>query len=231
MGELLLCSSELASVPYYVESGSLNVYSLEELCCYMQLNIDLIEPSFMDEELICWLKKELKLETLSSQLKKILSEGGSLTEFVTALVSACSYCTREELYVMQEKLQEFENKSETECQKIRADRFLEKGRYYMSQTAYQKLLESPEVSGLLEGNIYHNLGTAYARQFLFEEAAKCYKKAYEKNQNPASKQAKEAAEQLAAGKLPQAQEEHISNFEMPQTVIETWKDTYRKSRR
>ena len=101
----------------------------------------------------------------------------------------------------------------------------------MSQTAYQKLLESPEVSGLLEGNIYHNLGTAYARQFLFEEAAKCYEMAYEKNQNPASKQAKEAAEQLAAGKLPQAKEEHISNFEMSQTVIETWKDTYRKSRR
>lgn len=67
--------------------------------------------------------------------------------------------------------------------------------------------------------------------FCLKKQQKCYKKAYEKNQNPASKQAKEAAEQLAAGKLPQAQEEHISNFEMPQTVIETWKDTYRKSRR
>ena len=68
MGELLLCSSELASVPYYVESGSLNVYSLEELCCYMQLNIDLIEPSFMDEELICWLKKELKMDYNENEL-------------------------------------------------------------------------------------------------------------------------------------------------------------------
>ena len=87
------------------------------------------------------------------------------------------------------------------------------------------------MTGLLGGRIYINFGTDYASRFLFEEAAKCYKKAYEKNQNPASKQAKEAAEQLAAGKLSQAQEEHISNFEMPQTVIETWKDTYRKSRR
>ena len=42
MGKLLLCSHSLASVPYYIENMALNIYSLEEMCCYLKQNIDLI---------------------------------------------------------------------------------------------------------------------------------------------------------------------------------------------
>ena len=59
MGELLLCGRELASVPYYIESISLNVYSLEEICYYLKEYIDLVEVSFMDKELIRWIGQEL----------------------------------------------------------------------------------------------------------------------------------------------------------------------------
>ena len=55
MGKLLLCSHSLASVPYYIENMALNIYSLEEMCCYLKQNIDLIEPSFMDGEPV-WYK-------------------------------------------------------------------------------------------------------------------------------------------------------------------------------
>ncbi len=229
MGELLLCSQELASIPYYIESISLNVYSLEELCYFLQHNIDLVEPSFMEEELVNWIHTELKLSSLSKKLHKLMSEGGGLSEFVTALAAACNYCTKEEIAKMQEALAAFENKSETECRKIRADRFLEKRRYSSSIIEYQKLLEFPEVTGLLEGNIYHNLGTAYAGLFLFEEAAACFGKAYEKNQNPVSAKQQQAAMRLAEGKLPQAELPENTRFQMPQTVLEEWKEAYRKS--
>ena len=33
-------------------------------------------------------------------------------------------------------------------------------------------------SEVLRGNLWHNLGTAYARLFLFEEAGRCFEKAY-----------------------------------------------------
>ena len=56
MGTLLLCSHGLASAPYYLESMALNIYSIEELCYYLKQNIDLVEPSFMDEELIDWIR-------------------------------------------------------------------------------------------------------------------------------------------------------------------------------
>ena len=46
MGELLLCSRELASIPYYIDTVSLNVYSLEEICYYLKHNIEVVEPEW-----------------------------------------------------------------------------------------------------------------------------------------------------------------------------------------
>ena len=49
---------------------------------------------------------------------------------------------------------------------------------------YRKLLQSKENEmPQMIGAVWHNLGTAYARLFLFEQAADCYARAYEKNGN------------------------------------------------
>lgn len=228
MGTLLLCSHGLASVPYYIESMALNVYSLEELCYYLKQNIDLVEPSFMEEELIEWIRKELMLPALSGRLDKLKSEG-LLFEFVTAIVDSCSYCTKEEIEQMKRTLLDFENKSAVECRKIRADRLLMKKRYRSSILEYRKLLEHPEVGGLLSGNILHNLGTAYAGLFLFEEAAGCYEAAYGKNQNPLSQKQMELARQLCSGVIPQADVEEQQEFQMPKEALKQWKEAYIRS--
>ena len=99
MGELLLCSQEIASVPYYIETISLNVYSLEELCYYLKHNIDLVEPELMDEELCRWIRTELKMEELAERLLTRMREGGSLSEFISSIVKECSYCTAEEVNI------------------------------------------------------------------------------------------------------------------------------------
>lgn len=231
MGELLLCSQELASVPYFMEDASLNVYSLEEICCYLQNNIDLIEPSFMDKDLIYWIRTELKLPQLSDRLLKVMQEDGGLSEFVGVLASGCSYCSHKEILLMQETLRVFENKSETECKKIRADRFLEKKRYRICILEYRKILESHDISEILAGNIYHNLGTAYAGMFFFEDAAKCYKKAYERNKNPLSLQQQGLALHLAQKILPDKDDVDTSSFQMPEILLKQWKESYLKNSR
>lgn len=226
MGELLLCSREIASVPYYIESISLNVYSLEEICYYLKEYTDLVEVSFMDDELIRWIQEELKQKELSKQLSEIKSKGGKLIEFVRAIASGCNYCTLEEIKQIQEKLAVFENKTEIECKKIRADRLLEKKRFQASILAYRKLLDSPEVSGAFAGDIYHNLGTAYAGMFLFEDAAECYERAFSKNKNPLSNKQRRMALQLAAGIVPQAPAKTEMEYQIPQEALETWKEAY-----
>lgn len=199
MGELLLCSQDMASMPYYIEHASLNVYSLEELSYYLMHNTDLIEPEFMDEELCAWIDAKLKMPELAKKLRQMIAGGMSLLQFVEAILKACGYCTQEEMASIYKQLQVFEDKSEIECRKIRADRFQKKKRYAVSMLEYQKLLaeaKTGDYSLEFTGNVWHNLGTAYAKLFLFEEAAECYGQAFLLNQNQISLEQKQEALRL-----------------------------------
>lgn len=228
MGELHLCSHELASVPYYIENIALNVYSLEELCYYLKQNIDLVEPSFMDGELILWIRGELRLSSLADRLYQLKKEDGRLSEFIAALADGCSYCTKEEVRKMQQAVADFENKSETECKKIRADRLLKKKRYGASILEYRRILEIPGVSGTFAGNIWHNLGTAYAGLFLFKEAADCYGKAFIKNRNPVSLKQQQTAFEMAEGlHMPQGAAD--ADGLLPEEKLKEWKEAYIKN--
>ena len=140
MGELILCSQQLAAMPYYIENVSLNVYSLDELCYYIKNNTCLLDADFMDDELCDWVENEQHLPDIAQNLRK-----------------------------------------------IKADRFLENRKYISSIAEYRKLLQSCETEmPQMVGAVWHNLGTAYARLFLFEQAADCYARAYEKSSDKES---------------------------------------------
>ena len=227
MGELYVCSHGLATMPYFIESIGLNVYSLEELCYYLKKNSDLADPSFMDDELVDWIKTELKLSSLAARLAKIKSSGEGLFAFVKAIASACSYCTDEELLQIEKNLADFGDKSEIECRKIRADRLLLKKRYGASILEYKKLIEVPGIGSVFLGDIYHNLGTAYAGLFFFGEAEKCYAKAYERNKNPRSLQQQKMAQQLEEGAVPHAAGD--GGEPVPKEALGKWRDSYIRS--
>ena len=71
MGELILCSHPIAAMPYYIDNISLNVYSLEELCYYIENHLYLIEADFMSEELCLWIGQELDEKDLAQSLRKL----------------------------------------------------------------------------------------------------------------------------------------------------------------
>jgi tetratricopeptide (TPR) repeat protein len=176
-------------MPYYVENISVNLYSLEELCYYITHNAYLLERDFMCEELCTWVEKELKLVQLADRLRDILREQGKLSDFVRIILNENGYCLPNEIRDVCEVILEMEEKSDFECSKIRADRLMEREKYLSCIYEYKRLLDSEDAkneNALIVGNIWHNLGTAYARLFLFEEAAGCYRKAYQRNQDYAS---------------------------------------------
>ena len=144
MGELILCSQQLAAMPYYIENVSLNVYSLDELCYYIKNNTCLLDADFMDDELCDWVENEQHLPDIAQNLRNIKAGGGVLSEFTGCLMSACGYCTKEEQKQIRNTLQEMEHKSAFECGKIKADRFLENRKYISSIAEYRKLLQSCE---------------------------------------------------------------------------------------
>lgn len=189
MGELLLCKEPIAAMPYYIEGISWNVYSLEELCYYVENNTYLLERDFMTEELCTWIGKEVKNFILAEKLRDIMRMNGKLSEFVQTLLEACGYCPKDVVQEIITVLREMEEKSDFECNKMRADRLLEREKYLSSIYEYKSLLDSNDAGEQgkeLLGSIWHNLGTAYARLFLFEEAIHCYEKAYKRNNNPES---------------------------------------------
>lgn len=192
MGELFICNEPIAALPYYIEGISWNVYSLEELCYYVENNTYLLEKDFMTEELCTWIGKEIKNLKLAEKLRDIMRMDGRLSEFVLALLVECGYCPKESIREIVRVVKEMEEKSDFECNKVRADRLMEKEKYLSSIYEYKRLLDSNEAgeqSKELIGNIWHNLGTAYARLFLFQEAIHCYEKAYDLNANEESRKA------------------------------------------
>ena len=189
MGELLLCKEPIAAMPYYIEGVSWNVYSLEELCYYVENNTYLLERDFMTEELCTWIGKEVNNIILAEKLRDIMRMNGKLSEFVQLLLESCGYCPKDVIQEIIAVLREMEEKTDFECNKMRADRLLEKEKYLSSIYEYKSLLDSNEAgeqSKELLGSIWHNLGTAYARMFLFAEAIHCYEKAYKLNNNTES---------------------------------------------
>ncbi len=187
MGELLLCTQMPAAIPYFIDRVSLHVYSLEELSYYIETNLYLLEADFMSEELCTWIERELHLRELAARLREIYRGGGLLSEFAGCILAESGYHGREQAEQMTVILRDMEQKSEYECRKLRADRYLENRRYVHAVYEYRRLLdEGGNEDAALIGNVWHNLGTACALLFLFEEAADCYAKAYERNRNPES---------------------------------------------
>lgn len=189
MGELLLCKEPIAAMPYYIDGISINVYSLEELCYYFMNNIYLIERDFMSEELCTWVEKEVGRIRLADRLRDIMRTNGKLSDFIREIILEAGYCTKEEAAHILGVIAEMEEKSDFECSKIRADRLMERQKYLSSIYEYKRLLDSEEAKDenpVTIGNIWHNLGTAYARLFLFEEATHCYEEAHKRNQKEES---------------------------------------------
>lgn len=187
MGDLILCNQMLAALPYYIDNASLNVYSMEELCYYIENNLFLLEEDFMSEELCTWIEKEMGLSEEADHLRNIRQNGGMLSEFIDYLLGQSGYCRPERVRQITGALKELETKSEYECGKLKADRLTERKRYVSAIAEYRKLLENTkDQSQTLVGNVWHNLGKAYAGLFLFEDAIACFERAYEYNQNQES---------------------------------------------
>lgn len=189
MGDLLFCKQPVAEFPYFIEGISLNIYSLEELCYFIMNNAYLLDRNIMSEELCTWIEMQMKEPEVADNLRNVISSNGSLDAFVLLILNACSFCTKEEKQQIVLEISLMEQKSDFECNKIRADKLMENEKYLRAIYEYKRLLNSEDANtenDILIGNIYHNLGTAYARLFLFMDAIDAYEKAYSMNQKKTS---------------------------------------------
>lgn len=186
MSTLIYCKNSIAANPFYIEEASLNVYSLEELSYYMLNNVYLLSKSFMSVELCNWIGREIKQPKLANELLDLTKSGAPLHIFVGHILASNGYSSQKEIKDLLAIISTFENKSEAECKKMRADRLMQKNKIVDAIYEYESLLSDDVVKTiprLVEGDIYHNLGCAFAKLFFYDEAVKCFDEAYKRNQN------------------------------------------------
>ena len=189
MGELLLCNRPITAMPYYIESLSLNIYSLEELCYVIEHHLFLIEEGFFNEELLAWIEHEVGEGELAENLRQAIRKEQGITRLVELIIKSTGYFNHETETRIISQIREMQHKTVFERRKMRADRYVENKKYVNALLEYRRILQMEEEcrkNPIMCGNIWHNQGTVFARLFLFKEAKECFETAYKYHMNPES---------------------------------------------
>ena len=73
--KIILCQVKRADEPYYIEDINRYLYSIEELCWFVDHNLALVDDAFFDTTLTDWIRGELQLPDLADRMDRIMSSG------------------------------------------------------------------------------------------------------------------------------------------------------------
>ena len=76
---VILCQVKKAENPYYIEDINRCLYSIEELCWFVDHNLALAADGFFDSTLTDWIRSELGLHDLADRMDRIMQESGEET--------------------------------------------------------------------------------------------------------------------------------------------------------
>ena len=192
MGELVLCTFKTADRPYIIQNIGFPLYSLEELCYYIEENFYMLDKKLLNLGLCLWLKQEICFPELAAALDLQLRRKEPLFRAALLILEKSGLYNSEELARLGELFESVDGKAVMECRKLKADQYLLHGKYAFAAAEYRHLLKPENQNKMtdeLRGALYHNQGVAYARSFLFPEAAECFLKAWEQYPAGESRQA------------------------------------------
>ncbi|MCD8149255.1 MAG: hypothetical protein LUE92_06770 [Clostridiales bacterium] len=178
---LRLIEKEKTVNPFYHENIAVHLYSMEELCFFMEENTYLIDPSWVNEELFVWLETELGEKKLAQDLRVTLRMKKDVFACAEQIFAASGFYADSDMEQIRTMLERMQGRTKIERRKMSGDLFLDAGKYRQAAYIYMELLEEEYallMTEELRGNILHNLGVVYARLFLFPEAAEFFAQAY-----------------------------------------------------
>jgi len=190
MGSLILCRTKEASKPFHIKEMGVRVYSLEELCYVIYNNIYVINEEFFSDEFLKFIEEETLEKDLSDKLKDTKKRGGSLAEMVAIVLLYVDYYTAEEVEAIKETINTLNAENVRKRLKTIGDNLLYNAHYYNALHHYERIVKLPvdkELPALFYAKVYHNMGVAYARMFMFLQAELYFNKAYDISQHEISK--------------------------------------------
>lgn len=173
------CTGRKANKPFYLNRICMRIYSAEELAFCICQNPELLERDIFSLELANWLEEECSAIDLSGRIYKLITSGSDLSKFVTVILDSFEFVSLKEKDRIVQVVKASASANVIEKRILRGDFFLEKERFGHAIREYTGVLdEIPEGNDALFAKVYHNIGVAQARLFLFEQAEVNFKKAY-----------------------------------------------------
>ncbi len=195
MGKIILCRGQRTDKPYVTPQTDVKLYSAEELCYYIYNNIYLIGQDLIDDNLIEFLQAAGETE-LAARVKKLKESGAPLAQILVTILKSIDYYSVVEIEQLKEILNTLGKQSVCERLKARGDGYLNAKFYFAAISCYESIIKEYRGKDLLAADyakVYHNLGTAYARMFMYEKAVEYYDEAYRLGQHEESKKCSIAA--------------------------------------
>lgn len=196
MGMMILCRGREAKSPLVIEQAGVRIYTAEELCYYLYNNIYLIGNDFISDELIRFLKEETGDTVLAGRLEYLKKNHAGLAEMIVTILKSIDYYSIGEIEEIREILNTLNNQNVYERLKSRGDSYLFNKYFYHAIECYQQILEEykgNDLPGAFLSGVYHNMGVAFARMYLYGEAAESFKEAYKIGQREETKKCYMAA--------------------------------------
>lgn len=178
MGKVIMCTGRLAETPYTVPNTEIKLYSIEEICYYVGLNIYNIEPSFFTDELIKFIKTELALPSLSDKIRSLVVSKYGIKDLVTALLCSSDIYNKEEILAYIDILNSLSKMKSWEKKAYIGYKLLEEGRYVLALKNFRGSLREEKLSEKDYGRILKAVGICLVHTSDFKEAADCFYKSY-----------------------------------------------------
>lgn len=204
MGGLRICKDPVAKTPFFIKKISANIYTIEELCYYIYHNFPLIDDTLMNETLFSWMEQELSLGRYAGILRQNVAAGASYRKLASTLLDLAGYCSKDELRRLFSQVDVKNTRPGSQTLKTIGDRMLENHKYTKAIREYNSILHlrsRDSQSDEFLSSVYHNMGVAYAQLFLYDEAAKCFAAAYEKQPDASSRELYLAAVKLGGAPI------------------------------
>ncbi len=182
MGAYILCKVRRAQNPYYIDSIGLRIYSIEELCYYLCRNLPLLDQTILNEGLAAWLQTELGLIHLGQRLGQLVQREFTIGEYILPILKEINYLNHGEFQELEASLARQEGQPLPVRLKMKGDALFFHEKYIKAIETYGLAMEGRLEANLgsqFQGELYNNMGCAYARLFQMDEACDCFRKAYE----------------------------------------------------
>ena len=184
MGTLILCSGLRTKRPYVFSATGIRIYTIEELCYYVESHIYFIDQDTFSYELFDWIGTELGLPERAEKLRLLKDKKADIKALLAAVLCSADYYTEPEIKSLIKTVDELNGLTPLKRSSLRAFSYLKNGKYREAAHEYEQLLNSKEATDMTPeeyGDILHNLAVARIHSKGLSEASDTFRQAFERN--------------------------------------------------